>query len=159
MTGAEDKKVICFAYGSNMDSARLRGRVGDCTALGVATLPQYRLRFHKRSKDETGKCNAHHTGKEGDAVIGVLFEVSEARKPDLDDAEGLDKGYREEPIQVTLADGSKQWAVAYIAEETYIDDRLKPTAEYRGYVERGAKEHGLPEDYIAQHITPVQVVD
>ena len=74
MTDLEDKKVICFAYGSNMDSARLRKRVGDCTALGVATLPRHRLRFHKHSEDTTGKCNAHFTGEDGDTVIGVLFE-------------------------------------------------------------------------------------
>lgn len=159
MNCAEDKKVICFAYGSNMDSARLRERVGDCTALGVATLPRHRLRFHKRSKDETGKCNAHFTGEDSDAIIGVLFELSEARKPKLDSAEGLNHGYNQQDVLVTLADGSTRKAFAYIADQTHIGDDLKPSAEYRGYVERGAREHGLPEDYIAQHIISVQVVD
>jgi cation transport regulator ChaC len=149
--------VIYFAYGSNMDTARLRSRVGECTPLGVATLPRYALRFHKRSIDGTAKCNAYFNGGESDHVIGVLFEVPEDRKPDLDKAEGLGKGYHEQVVTVTLADGSTQAAFVYVADKTHIDDNWKPTAEYRGFVESGAREHGLPEDYISRHITSVRV--
>ncbi|HEY2034448.1 MAG TPA: gamma-glutamylcyclotransferase family protein [Rhizomicrobium sp.] len=156
MSGPESKTVVCFAYGSNMDTARLRSRVGECKSLGAATLPAHQLRFHKRSIDGTAKCNAHFTGDKSDRVIGVLFEVSRERKPDLDKAEGLGNGYHEQVIEVMLVDQSTQKALAYIADDTHIDDQLKPTTEYHGYVERGAKEHGLPEDYIAQHIMSVQ---
>jgi len=148
--------VICFAYGSNMDTARLRSRVGKCTPLGIATLPLHGLRFHKKSVDGTAKCNALFTGDESDSVIGVLFDVPEERKPDLDNAEGLGNGYHEQVVTVTLADGSAKKAFAYIADETHIDDSWTPTVEYRGHVERGAKEHGLPQGYIALHITSVQ---
>jgi hypothetical protein len=33
------------------------------------------LKFHKRSKDGSGKCNAFRTGSQADYVIGVVFEV------------------------------------------------------------------------------------
>ena len=139
-----------------MDTARLRSRVGECTPLGLATLPQHALRFHKKSVDDTAKCNAYFTGDEGDYVIGVLFDVPDERKPDLDRVEGLGNGYHEQVVTVTLAKGTTQNAFAYVTDETHIDDSWKPTVEYRGHVERGAREHGLPEDYIARRITSVQ---
>lgn len=148
--------MICFAYGSNMDTARLRSRVGECSFLGIATLPRHTLCFHKRSTDGTAKCNAYFTGDEGDYVTGVLFEVPEERKPDLDKIEGLGNGYHEQVVKVRLADGSTREAFAYIADQTHIDNSRKPAAQYRGYVERGAREHGLPEEYILRHITSVQ---
>jgi cation transport regulator ChaC len=147
--------MIYFAYGSNMDSARLRSRVGECASLGIATLRRHVLRFHKKSIDGTAKCNAYLTDNDTDCVIGVLFEIPEVRKPDLDEIEGLGKGYDEQVIEVRLVDGSVRKAFAYIADKAHIDDNRKPTAEYRGYVETGAREHGLPDDYITRHITSV----
>jgi hypothetical protein len=47
-----------FAYGSNMETARLRERMPSAKPLGVAKLSGHELRFHKRSKDGSGKCNA-----------------------------------------------------------------------------------------------------
>lgn len=148
--------MIYFGYGSNMDTTRLRSRIGECTPVGVATLPRHILRFHKRSNDGTAKCNAYFTGSKNDSTIGALFELPDERKPCLDKAEGLGNGYHEQVVEVTLVDGRTQKAFAYIADETHIDNSLKPAAQYHRHVEGGAREHGLPEDYIAQHITTVR---
>ena len=48
---------ITFAYGSNMPSARLRGRCPSARAIGIAELRGHELRWHKRSKDGSGKCD------------------------------------------------------------------------------------------------------
>ena len=53
--------MLYFAYGSNMLTARLRERMPSCKPLGIAKLPGHALRFHKRSKDQSGKCNAFAT--------------------------------------------------------------------------------------------------
>ena len=66
--------VVYFAYGSNMSTARLRGRVPSCKPLGVATLPGHALRFHKRSADKSGKCNAFASGNDN-SVIGVPVQL------------------------------------------------------------------------------------
>nr|MDQ2697092.1 gamma-glutamylcyclotransferase [Pseudomonadota bacterium] len=82
-----------FAYGSNLHPLRLRERVPSATVLGVAELAGWRLRFHKRGQDRSGKCNIIPTGRSGDRVIGVIYAMAAADKDKLDAAEGLGKGY------------------------------------------------------------------
>jgi hypothetical protein len=77
--------VLYFAYGSKMSSIRLRERMPSCRAIGTATLPGHVLRFHKRSTDKSGKCNAFATGND-DRVIGVLFSFDPAERAKLDQA-------------------------------------------------------------------------
>lgn len=61
--------ILYFAYGSNMSSARLRARVPSCRPIGIAFLPGHELRFHKRSKDGSGKCDAFQV-EGGAGVVG-----------------------------------------------------------------------------------------
>jgi hypothetical protein len=74
--------VVHFAYGANMSAARLRKRMPSCKPLGIATLPGYELRFHKRSMDKSGKCNAFASGN-NNRVIGVLFSFDPAERAKL----------------------------------------------------------------------------
>jgi hypothetical protein len=138
-----------FAYGSNMATQRLRRRVASAKPLGVARLPAYVLRFHKRSQDGSGKCNAFFTGVEADVVLGVLFEIDPAQKQDLDKAEGLGHGYIESHLEVHQPTGAVT-AFAYIADPGAIDEMLKPFTWYRDIVIAGAKEHHLPKSYITR---------
>jgi hypothetical protein len=64
-----------FAYGSNMSTPRLRYRVPGCRFTFVARLPNYKLCFHKRSKDGSAKCNAFRTAEPTDAVIGAVYQI------------------------------------------------------------------------------------
>jgi cation transport regulator ChaC len=145
--------VRYFAYGSNMSSARLRKRVPNCVVVCVATLEKHALRFHKRSRDGSGKCNAFYTGLETDRVIGVLFEIPENEKSLLDSHEGLGNGYDEKAVALISTNGMSLRAVTYVASTEAIDDKLQPFDWYRAFVIEGAKEHGLPQDYIDTHIT------
>ena len=139
--------MLYFAYGSNMSTKRLRApnRVPSATIVSLATLPGYRLSFHKRSNDGSAKCDAHFTGEKSDSVIGVLFEVNPSEKGNLDRTEGLGYGYEEREIEVAT-DSIIRKAVAYFA--TNIDSSLKPYDWYKNHVVMGAKENGLPVDYI-----------
>lgn len=147
-----------FAYGSNMSSARLSApdRVPSCVPVGIATLPGYTLRFHKRSKDGSGKCNALFTGNSDDKVIGVIFDLPLTQKAALDRAEGLGSGYDEIKVNLTLPDGTSTEAVAYTANPEWIDDNLRPYDWYRNYVLAGAEEHCLPADYIETFVRSVE---
>lgn len=141
-----------FAYGSNMLTARLRARVKDCTPQGTAKLSGYVLRFHKRSRDGTGKCNALYTGDPADFVLGVLFSIAQAHRAALDSYEGAGKGYDAVQVEVAPDSGAPVRALTYLAGASHIDDQLRPTSEYFEYVLQGAREHGLPEAYIASKI-------
>ncbi len=70
-----------------------------------------------------GKCNAFYTGNEADEVLGVVFEIDPAEKTDLDKAEGLGRGYHDEPVQIRTPLGQLT-ACAYIADPAYIDDSM-----------------------------------
>ena len=139
--------IITFAYGSNMPTARIRARCPSAVAMGVAELRGYELCWHKASKDGSGKADIVPSGAEGASVFGVLYEVSPEEKPALDAAEGLGNGYKEVRI-VVVHNGEEATVTAYQATKT--DPNLKPFTWYKALAAFGAKEHGLPADYIAQ---------
>src|SRR3989441_4880942 len=89
-----------FAYGSNMCTSRLRKRVPSAKAHSKASLSGYTLKFHKRSKDGSAKCNVLETKNPRDMVMGVLFYIDPAEKPDLDKAEGVGHGYHETKVEL-----------------------------------------------------------
>jgi len=134
-----------FAYGSNMLAARIKARCPSARPLGVAQLPGHELRWHKRSKDGSSKCNVvPATG--GQAVFGVLYQIDTNERTLLDRYEGLGRGYREEKVTVIL-NGQAVDASAYVA--TNPEQNLRPYAWYKAMVVAGAIEHGLPKPYIA----------
>jgi gamma-glutamylcyclotransferase (GGCT)/AIG2-like uncharacterized protein YtfP len=152
-------KVAYFAYGSNMSSARLRRRISGVRCMGTAELTGHQLRFHKRSKDGTGKCNILATGDPADRVIGVVFRLDAKDKRELDGIEGLGRGYDEKTVEISLVPaGTRVSAVTYTAAASSIDDSLRPTEEYKNHVLAGAAEHLLPEDYVERFIKSIGTV-
>ena len=107
----------------------------------------YRLALHKRSSDGSGKGYAIRTGDQQDVVWGVVFEFDEAEKPHLDRAEALGSGYDEMFVTVRAAGGKSYDAVMYYA--TDIKPELRPYSWYLRFIVEGAKQHGLPEAYVA----------
>jgi hypothetical protein len=156
-SAAAKETFLYFAYGSNMSTPRLRERARSRRPIGIAALPRHQLRFHKRRKDGAAKCDAFRTEDPADVVHGVLFEIANDDKAALDRAEGLGHGYSDEEIEVIREDGEIVRCRAYIASPEAIDASLRPTAEYKQFVVDGAREHGLPEDYIARFITNVSI--
>lgn len=136
-----------FAYGSNMATERVRSRAPSARPVGVARLPRHVLRWHKRGRDGSGKCDISAAdAADTDAVWGVLFDIECTDKPRLDAAEGLGVGYDARTVQVLAESGSCE-ALTYQARRSHIDARLRPTPWYKRHVVIGAREHGLPAAY------------
>jgi cation transport regulator ChaC len=150
--------VVYFAYGSNMLTAWLRTRMPSCKPLGIATLPGHALRFHKRSTDKSGKCNAFASGN-NTTVIGVLFSFDPAERAKLDRAEGVGSGYEHAMVTVINEKGRRRKVLTYLATPDYIDDSLKPYSWYKDLVLAGSREHGLPPEYIAEYIQSVEAIE
>ncbi|MER9385895.1 gamma-glutamylcyclotransferase family protein [Mesorhizobium sp. M0435] len=149
--------VVYFAYGSKMSTARLRERMPSCKPLGIATLPGHALRFHKRSTDKSGKCNA--VASENDSCVsGVLFSFDPADRAKLDEAEGVGSGYEHATVTVINNKGRRRKVLTYLATPDYIDDGLKPYRWYKDFVLAGGREHGLPLEYIAEWIQSVEAI-
>ena len=141
-----NERLHYFAYGSNLHPVRLTRRVPSARLTGVATLPEHTLRFHKRGKDNSGKCDAFFTGEPGHHVLGAVFEIAAGEKPILDEYEG--SGYEVKSLMVRGAQGALD-VFAYIAATTHIDETLQPYTWYRELVRLGARHHGFPDSYFA----------
>lgn len=135
-----------FAYGSNMPAARLRTRCPSARPLGPAVLNGHGLRWHKRSRDGSGKCDIALDLTTAAAVHGVLYQLDASEKTELDRVEGVGHGYEATEVLVLL-DGAEHRAMTYRA--TDIDAALRPYSWYHALVIAGAREHRLPDSYIA----------
>jgi gamma-glutamylcyclotransferase len=134
-----------FAYGSNMSTKRLRARTPSAKVIDIATLTGHRLAFHKVStKDGSGKCDVIEA--DAGSVMGVLFEIEQTDKAELDRFEGLNHGYREKSVNVELSSGAIERATTYVATNTNPD--LKPFTWYKRHVVEGAKKANLSEPYV-----------
>ena len=140
-----------FAYGSNMLDERLQSpdRVRGATFQTKGSIRGYKLRFHKRSVDGSGKCNIIKTASAGDVVYGVVFEVPDDQLKALDKAEGLGQGYHHDcNIPVRIPDGTEKPILAYVADSNFIEDTFIPYGWYHRLVIAGAEQHQLPKKYI-----------
>ena len=133
-----------------MFTARLRFRVPACEFVSIARLPQYQLRFHKRSKDGSSKCDAFYAGEELDALWGVVFNIATSEKTKLDQV------YNAGSVSVVTPSGKYLEAATYLSDKTAIAQDLAPYTWYKEFVDRGAAEHGLPKNYVAEAIRPTK---
>jgi len=129
------------AYGSNLHPIYLKKRISSARLIGTSFLPNRSLRFHKRSKDRSGKCNIV-SGDNG--VYIAIFHIGIKDKSNLDDIEGLGGGYSE----VLLSVPEFGDCFSYVAKESHIDDGLVPFDWYKELVLVGAREHEFPEEYL-----------
>jgi gamma-glutamylcyclotransferase (GGCT)/AIG2-like uncharacterized protein YtfP len=149
--------MLYFAYGSNMSGRRLQQRVPSARVHGTALLVAHRLVFHKAGRDGSAKCDAAPSAGINDRVIGVIYRMDPRHKPLLDAAEGLDQGYAQKTVTLRTSDGLISQAFTYYA--THVDPQLKPFSWYKEHVLRGAREHALPEPYVASIAAIVAVED
>lgn len=137
--------MFYFAYGSNMLRERLVARVGETNQLGCAYLSRYRLSFHKRSNDGSGKCAVVDSGDVYDGVWGVLFELSLQQKLSLDRYEGM--GYQVQEV-VTTQNNFVINAFTYVCLHEWTDTSCLPYSWYKALVLAGALQSGLPQPYL-----------
>ena len=135
-------KILYFAYGSNMSSVRLCSRVTSPELIGSAFLKDVRMLFNKCSKDGSGKANLEESL--GDVTWGALYEID---VQDLDRLDKAESGYDRVTIQVVKPDGNVVNAVTYVS--TNLTDDPSAYEWYKDFILSGAKEGGLPKDYIA----------
>jgi len=134
-----------LAFGSNLHPLRLGERVPSAHQVGKVKLSGYRLAFHKRGQDGSGKGDLVWTGDPADRALGALFGLDAGEKPDLDAVEG--EGYRDDRIRVEHG-GRGYDAFVYLGEEPFIDPELRPYRWYRDIVWHGARFQGAASDYL-----------
>lgn len=139
--------LLYFAYGSNLSTPRLLARVSSARIVTRAQLVRHTLEFHKQGRDGSAKCDAYATERAEDVVHGAVFRLPTADKAILDVHEGLGNGYEQKWVTLLTPNGTTLEALTYYA--SVIDPALRPFDWYRQHVLFGAREQGLPAEYIA----------
>jgi hypothetical protein len=140
-----------FAYGSNMQSATLRGRRGIeyARALPGRALG-WRLVIDKPSLFGIAGAYANIIEDPQASTYGVLFDVSEDDLAHIELTEGVAiENYRRVVVAVEslAADGSDALQ-AYSLSSDRRDLSNRPTNRYMSLLIEGALEHGLPAEHV-----------
>ena len=141
-----------FAYGSNMNPARLvDSRLKEKgVAIGAriaGRLDGWQLAFNKIARTPPGAGAGNVLVKPGGVVHGTLNQMPDAGLAVLDVWEGVASGhYERRLLPVIRTDtGATVEAVAYVA--LMVGEGLRPTREYLGHLLAG--QDLLPADYWA----------
>jgi hypothetical protein len=134
-----------FAYGSNMLARRILARIPDAVPVEAALLPRYVLRFNKRGRDGSSKCNVLR--QPHGEVPGVVYRLDGRSLARLDRIEG--SGYRRSAVEVAgIASGVRYGACCYVAKRAAIDDDGVAFDWYRDLVVAGCRNHALPAAHV-----------
>ena len=136
-----------FAYGSNLDPGtflgRRRMRPRDTRR---ARLDGYRLIFDLPvGKGERAVANLLPAS--GSHVHGVAYSIGRIQAAWLDRTEGVPRAYRRVEVPLVIEDAPASEAFTYVSERR--TPGRKPSERYMNLLLRGARHHGLPEDYVA----------
>lgn len=136
--------LLYFAYGSNMSEAQMRERCPASTLLGPARLPDHAIAFTRHSP-KWGAGVADVVARAGEAVWGLLYQLTPVCLGELDRREGHPVHYRRSSVRV--AHGAD-----LVAAQTYaVVEKVPFVAPSRAYHEimvRAAERHGFPEAYL-----------
>ena len=135
-----------FAYGSNLwieQMVERTGSIGHAEHVPrIAHLESHRLVFQCLTEGGPAFANIVHRG---DGVWGVAYRCSAAALTKLDRYEG---GYERQTVTVTDLAGEILAAIAYIMPSSGASQLGLPSAAYLERIVTGARQQGLPEEYI-----------
>lgn len=133
-----------FAYGSNMNVARVEARIGATRRCLAGMLRDHALRFDKASR-VAGIAHANVVPVAGEKVEGALFELLEPVQIErMDPFEGHPLEYERHRLPIVTQEGSIE-AWVYIAAPGTTAEALKPAREYLDHLLAG--EPFLSADY------------
>lgn len=135
---------LYFAYGSNMVEEQMKERCKSAVKVGIGALNDHKIVFNRKGTYRPGGV-ASIEESEGQRVYGVIWKIHSSEFWELDEKEDP-KAYVRRKIPVYTLSGEHHSCHIYEA----IPQRgvFKPSKDYLKTMVRGAKEAGLPDDYI-----------
>ncbi|WP_104201671.1 gamma-glutamylcyclotransferase family protein [Billgrantia saliphila] len=125
-----------FAYGSNMNVARVEARIGVVRRALAGVLHGHALRFDKASRI-AGLAHANVVPASGERVEGALFELLHPEQIErMDPYEGYPHDYQRQRRAIVTAEGAIE-AWVYIAAPGTTADALRPASEYLAHLLAG----------------------
>ena len=163
------KKILYFAYGSNLFLEQMQKRIGGGPKMiGAACLENHRLGFTILSKTWKGGV-ADIVPEAGSKVWGAIYELTEQQLEKIDHYEGYKKDrdpkknfYNRLQVEVVDKRGVKQACLTYQAE---VGDEKKrkclyhrPSEQYCEVIRKGGGDHGLPQEFY-EHLKVASVTE
>ncbi len=119
-----------FAYGSNMNPARMKARGMMVADMQPGTLQGMRLAFNKRAADAPNFSCANVVYDTRSLVEGVLYRLAGIEEiGKMDYYEGTPRFYSRDIFTIETAAGAVP-AWVYIANAAVISEGLKPSQQY-----------------------------
>ena len=151
-----DGTLFYFAYGSNLCRVQMKERCPDMQVIARAVLPDHALVFPRRS-DRRNCGVAGIVAHPGRVVWGAVYRLTLSDIDRLDAHEGHvptrdpeANAYNKREI-IVLRDGDQRNAIqAFTYVANVMPGQHIPSADYRNTMLRGARDHQLPQHYIAQ---------
>lgn len=143
---------LYFAYGSNLDEARLHMHAPSARLISIARLPGYRLAFSMESKRSWLGGVGDIVASEGDEAWGALWVIDAEHSRALDEQEGVFRdppAYRRLTVEVTTAAGDRVRCRSYQVV-TPDPAGFLPSPAYRETILRGARALRLPAAYLTR---------
>ena len=134
-----------FAYGSNMNPARVKARGIAYQQLSPGLLENHQLSFNKRATGKPGIAYANIDYAKGRVVEGVLYQLKVAEDIALmDPFEGHPVRYRREVLPIHTGQGA-ELAWVYLANPAMIASKLLPERAYLNHLLAGKEWYS--DDY------------
>lgn len=140
---------IYFAYGCNLNNEIIHQRCIAPKVIGIARLPGYKLGFYGHSYIWDGAVEGIVKDPLSE-LWGVLYDLSFSDCDQLDgyedarfDGAGVHFHY---PVRVFDVQNTEVEAILYKKSE--LGEKKLPSTEYLHTIVQGARENGLPEEYV-----------
>ncbi|XP_058130618.1 gamma-glutamylcyclotransferase-like isoform X1 [Anopheles ziemanni] len=146
-----------FAFGSNLLAKRIHIQNPTAVRKGYGYLKDYSLDFFHYAARWRG-APATIVEQKGEEVWGAIWEIDNSNLADLDRQEGVHNSvYKPLTLPVVLPGGDTLECRVYqlvknpccLAPDADRPYERQPSKTYMNIIINGAKETGLPEDYIA----------
>jgi len=145
--------VLYFAYASNMNQAQMKRWCPASRFLKAVLLRGFRFVYDGFSVTWDGAVG-NMVASDTESVWGALYEITERDRLTLDAFEGYPRSYEHKEVEVRDRDGNVYRAMTYVRTGRALG---KPHPDYERIVIDGAKESGLPEDYVDKSLRVIRI--
>lgn len=145
--------MLYFAFASNMNQAQMKRWCPASRFLKTAVLEGFRFVYDGFSVTWDGAV-ANIVKSERDHVWGALYEITERDRLTLDAFEGYPRSYDHRDVDVKDREGHVYRAMTYFRTGRALG---QPNPDYERIVIDGAKECGLPDEYIEKSLRVMRI--
>ncbi len=145
--------MLYFAFASNMNQAQMMRWCPASRFLKAAVLEGFRFVYDGFSVNWDGAVG-NIVKSDSESVWGALYEITQRDRLTLDAFEGYPRNYEHKDVDVKDREEKVYRALTYFRTGRALG---KPHPDYERIVIDGAKECGLPDEYIDKALRVVRI--